>query len=59
MLAYGQGVVWMSGHNADYLVLGNVVYSCVVTTVCIKAALTMESWNIYTHLVSMWKKMSK
>ena len=45
MLAHGQGIVWQSGKSGDYLVLGNIVYSCVVITVCVKAALTLDAWN--------------
>lgn len=53
MLAYSEGVVWSSGQSSDYLVLGNIVYSCVVMTVCFKAGLTLDSWNWLCHL-SIW-----
>jgi phospholipid-transporting ATPase len=47
------GLVWDNGKNGDYLVLGNIVYSCVEVTVCLKAALILDSWNWLTHL-SIW-----
>ena len=53
MAAFKDGIVWASGRNGDYLVLGNIVYSCVVITVCLKAGLTLDSWNWICHL-SIW-----
>jgi phospholipid-transporting ATPase len=53
MLAYGEGVVWSSVKSSDYLVLGNIFYSCTVITVCVKAGLTLDSWNWACHL-SIW-----
>lgn len=50
---YGDGTVWQSGNSGGYLVLGNIVYSLVVTTVCIKSGLEMDSWSWLTHL-SLW-----
>jgi hypothetical protein len=37
MAAFTEGIVWPSGRSGDYLVLGNIVYSCVVIVVCLKA----------------------
>ncbi len=53
MLGYRTCVVWVNGHSGDYLVLGNIVYSLVVVTVCLKAGLEMESWSWICHL-SVW-----
>jgi phospholipid-transporting ATPase len=53
MLAFSEGVVWQSGRSGEYLVLGNIVYSCVVITVCFKAGLTLDSWNWICH-ASIW-----
>lgn len=53
MLGYQYGVVWSNGLNGDYLVVGNIVYSFVVVTVCCKAGLEMESWSWISH-VSIW-----
>ncbi len=53
MFAFDQGIVWSSGRSSDYLVLGNIVYSCVVITVCLKAGLTLDSWNWLCHL-AIW-----
>merc|ERR1719319_1344195 len=44
------GVVWGDGHTDGYLVLGNTVYTMVVITTCLKAALLMDSWNYISHL---------
>ena len=53
MFTYDTGVVWQSGKNGDYLVVGNIVYSCVMVTVCLKAGLAVDSWNWLIHL-SIW-----
>ena len=53
LLMYTDGIVWSTGMNGDYLVLGNTVYSCVILTVSAKAALVLDSWNWLTHL-SIW-----
>ena len=50
MLCYGYGVVWSNARDSDYLVLGNMVYTYVVITVCCKAGLEMESWSWISHL---------
>ncbi|XP_061378672.1 probable phospholipid-transporting ATPase IA isoform X1 [Danaus plexippus] len=46
-------VVWSSGKDGGYLVLGNFVYTFVVATVCLKAGLATHSWTWVTHL-SIW-----
>ncbi len=57
MLGYRTSVAWVNGHSGDYLVLGNIVYSLVVVTVCLKAGLEMESWSWICHL-SVWGSMA-
>ena len=52
-LFHGYGIIWQNGFNADYLTLGNIVYSCVILTVNFKAALEIDSWN-WLHHVSVW-----
>ena len=44
------GVSWPHGGTDGYLVLGNTVYTMVVITTCLKAALLMDSWNYISHL---------
>lgn len=39
---FGEGNVWQSGKTGDYLVLGNIVYSCVIITVSLKALLILD-----------------
>ncbi|XP_045492723.1 probable phospholipid-transporting ATPase IA isoform X3 [Colias croceus] len=46
-------VLWPSGRDGGYLVLGNFVYTYVVATVCLKAGLATHSWTWVTH-VSIW-----
>ncbi len=53
MWGFSEGVVWVSGKNGDYLVVGNIVYTLVVITVCLKAGLEIESWSWITH-VTIW-----
>ncbi len=50
MGAYQAGIIWKNGMGGDYLVIGNIVYSCVILTVCIKAFLILDSHNRFTHL---------
>ncbi|CAB4061238.1 DRS2 [Lepeophtheirus salmonis] len=45
MKAYSLGTIWRNGRTGDYLSIGNMVYSFVVITVCLKAGLEMDSWN--------------
>ncbi|KAL0839953.1 hypothetical protein ABMA28_016563 [Loxostege sticticalis] len=52
-------VLWPSGKDGGYLVLGNFVYTYVVLTVCLKAGLATHSWTWVTHVaiwgsVAMW-----
>ena len=47
---FGQGTVWPNGKDGDYLVCGNIVYSCVILTVCTKALMILEAWNVGTML---------
>jgi len=44
------GVLWQDGLSDGYLVLGNTVYTMVVITTCLKAALLMDSWNYISQL---------
>ncbi|XP_055677625.1 probable phospholipid-transporting ATPase IA [Lutzomyia longipalpis] len=49
MFSYNLENIWMNGHNGGYLVLGNMVYTYVVVTVCLKAGLISNSWTWLTH----------
>jgi phospholipid-transporting ATPase len=49
----GDGVVWNSGREGGYLVLGNFVYTYVVVVVSLKAGLETKSWTAFTHL-AIW-----
>ncbi len=53
MWSYKPGIVWGSGKSSDYLVVGNMVYTYVVVTVCCKAGLEMDSWCWISHM-SIW-----
>ncbi|CAH4036167.1 unnamed protein product [Pieris brassicae] len=50
-------VLWPSGRDGGYLVLGNLVYTYVVATVCLKAGLATHSWTWVTH-VSIWGSLA-
>ncbi|XP_050362424.1 probable phospholipid-transporting ATPase IA isoform X4 [Nymphalis io] len=50
-------VLWPSGKDGGYLVLGNFVYTFVVATVCLKAGLATHSWTWVTH-VSIWGSLA-
>nr|XP_026491606.1 probable phospholipid-transporting ATPase IA isoform X5 [Vanessa tameamea] len=50
-------VLWSSGKDGGYLVLGNFVYTFVVATVCLKAGLATHSWTWVTH-VSIWGSLA-
>lgn len=39
--------------DGGYLVFGNILYTYVVVTVCLKAGLEMNSWTILTHF-AIW-----
>lgn len=48
-----------SGKTSDYLLLGNIVYTFVVITVCLKAGLETSSWTVFSHIaiwgsIAMW-----
>lgn len=46
--------LWSNGKSdGGYLVFGNILYTYVVVTVCLKAGLEMDSWTILTHL-AIW-----
>ncbi|KAJ2950446.1 hypothetical protein O0L34_g8688 [Tuta absoluta] len=53
MLMCAHGVLWPHGMDGGYLVMGNVVYTYVVLTVCLKAGLATHSWTWVTH-VAIW-----
>ncbi|XP_063696552.1 probable phospholipid-transporting ATPase IA isoform X5 [Culicoides brevitarsis] len=53
MYAYKGDVLWGNGQDGGYLVLGNIVYTYVVVTVCLKAGLITNSWTWLTHY-SIW-----
>ncbi|XP_033615751.1 phospholipid-transporting ATPase IB-like isoform X2 [Fukomys damarensis] len=46
-------IVLPHGRTADYLFLGNCIYTYVVVTVCLKAGLETMSWTKFTHL-AVW-----
>lgn len=50
-------VLWPSGKDGGYLVMGNFVYTFVVATVCLKAGLATHSWTWVTHL-SIWGSLT-
>uniref|UniRef100_A0A7N5K6K4 Phospholipid-transporting ATPase n=1 Tax=Ailuropoda melanoleuca TaxID=9646 RepID=A0A7N5K6K4_AILME len=45
-----------SGHATDYLFVGNIVYTYVVVTVCLKAGLETTAWTKFSHL-AVWGSM--
>nr|CAG4639782.1 EOG090X00X3 [Daphnia pulex] len=45
LMAFGEDIVWSNGKDGGYLILGNAVYTYVVVTVCLKAALETYSWT--------------
>ncbi|XP_063230598.1 probable phospholipid-transporting ATPase IA isoform X2 [Bacillus rossius redtenbacheri] len=53
LLALQEDVVWSSGREGGYLLLGNIVYTYVVVTVCLKAGLVTNVWTWLTHL-AIW-----
>ena len=48
-----QDVAWGNGRVGDYLITGNMIYTYVVVTVCVKAGLAMDAWTWITH-VAIW-----
>ncbi|XP_007495297.2 phospholipid-transporting ATPase IB isoform X1 [Monodelphis domestica] len=45
--------VLASGRVVDYLFVGNIVYTYVVVTVCLKAGLETRAWTKFSHL-AVW-----
>ncbi|XP_065288797.1 probable phospholipid-transporting ATPase IA isoform X17 [Dermacentor albipictus] len=59
MLGVKQDVAWANGRDGGYLMFGNMVYTYVVVTVCLKAGLEMNSWTWPVHMaiwgsIGMW-----
>ncbi|CAL1282941.1 unnamed protein product [Larinioides sclopetarius] len=52
-LSVDNDIVWSNGRDGGYLVFGNMVYTFVVVTVCLKAGLEMNAWTWLTHL-AIW-----
>ncbi|XP_039212375.1 phospholipid-transporting ATPase IB isoform X1 [Crotalus tigris] len=48
--------VFTSGQAVDYLFVGNIVYTYVVVTVCLKAGLETTAWTKFSHL-AVWGSM--
>ncbi|XP_063285693.1 phospholipid-transporting ATPase IB isoform X2 [Pelobates fuscus] len=48
--------VLTTGHVTDYLFVGNIVYTYVVVTVCLKAGLETTAWTRFSHL-AVWGSM--
>ncbi|XP_054754666.1 probable phospholipid-transporting ATPase IA isoform X2 [Lytechinus pictus] len=48
-----QDVAWGNGKAGDYLVAGNMAYTCVLVVVTLKAGLEMDTWTWPVH-VSLW-----
>ncbi|XP_075212548.1 ATPase phospholipid transporting 8A1 isoform X3 [Lycorma delicatula] len=46
-------VVWSNAREGGYLLMGNMVYTYVVVTVCVKAGLHLNFWTWITHL-AIW-----
>ncbi|XP_044312407.1 probable phospholipid-transporting ATPase IA isoform X1 [Drosophila rhopaloa] len=53
LAAYSSEVIWGDGKTSDYLLMGNLVYTYVIVTVCLKAGLITNSWTWLTHL-AIW-----
>ncbi|XP_021916741.1 phospholipid-transporting ATPase IA isoform X4 [Zootermopsis nevadensis] len=53
LLAAEKDVIWSNGREGGYLLLGDIVYSYVVVTVCLKAGLVTNAWTWLTHL-AIW-----
>ncbi|KAG8453626.1 hypothetical protein GDO86_000310 [Hymenochirus boettgeri] len=45
--------VFGNGKTSDYLLLGNIVYTFVVITVCLKAGLETSHWTLFSH-IAIW-----
>ncbi|XP_023774990.1 phospholipid-transporting ATPase IB isoform X1 [Cyanistes caeruleus] len=48
--------VFTNGQGVDYLFVGNIVYTYVVVTVCLKAGLETTAWTRFSHL-AVWGSM--
>ncbi|CAG0894831.1 unnamed protein product [Cyprideis torosa] len=55
--AMSHDVAWGNGRDGGYLMLGNMVYTYVVVTVCLKAGLEMNCWTVFSHL-AIWGSIS-
>ncbi|XP_032597042.1 probable phospholipid-transporting ATPase IA isoform X3 [Drosophila grimshawi] len=53
LFAFQDEVIWADGKTSDYLLLGNMVYTYVIITVCLKAGLITSSWTWLTH-AAIW-----
>ncbi|XP_034398992.1 phospholipid-transporting ATPase IA isoform X3 [Cyclopterus lumpus] len=51
--AFQHDTVFGNGRTPDYLLLGNMVYTFVVITVCLKAGLETSSWTMFSH-IAIW-----
>ncbi|XP_078259186.1 phospholipid-transporting ATPase IB [Rhinoraja longicauda] len=51
--ALEQDTALEKGYAMDYLVLGNIVYTYVVVTVCLKAGMETTAWTSFSHL-AVW-----
>ncbi|XP_078809659.1 phospholipid-transporting ATPase IA isoform X5 [Oryzias latipes] len=51
--AFRHDTVFGNGRTPDYLLLGNMVYTFVVITVCLKAGLETSSWTMFSH-IAIW-----
>ncbi|CAM5109019.1 unnamed protein product [Eretmochelys imbricata] len=51
--AFQYGTVFGNGKTSDYLLLGNIVYTFVVITVCLKAGLETSYWTLFSH-IAIW-----
>uniref|UniRef100_A0A1A8D159 Phospholipid-transporting ATPase n=1 Tax=Nothobranchius kadleci TaxID=1051664 RepID=A0A1A8D159_NOTKA len=51
--AFQHDTVFGSGQTPDYLLLGNMVYTFVVITVCLKAGVETSSWTMFSH-IAIW-----
>ncbi|KAJ6662293.1 hypothetical protein lerEdw1_012457 [Lerista edwardsae] len=48
--------VFTTGQSVDYLFVGNIVYTYVVVTVCLKAGLETTAWTKFSHF-AVWGSM--
>ncbi|KAG9283334.1 phospholipid-transporting ATPase IB isoform X1 [Astyanax mexicanus] len=47
---------FQNGNSVDYLFVGNIVYTYVVVTVCLKAGMETTAWTRFSHL-AVWGSM--